>query len=325
MPTHWFLEAYAELQRRTPRLGLLTVSSENSQYTNYSSFNKNCYLCFGVHYSEDCYYVGYSVRNRDCADCEDIEASELMYECLLCEKCYNCTYSAYLMSCSEVEYSWDMTNCTSCFLCTGLQNTSYCFMNERLSPEAYLQRRTEYLANYSPAQLLEQLELLRQRVPQRMLFQKNCEDSVGPDLRNCRNMYYSFAAKNSEDCLYTMRHVNNVKDGIDIECAAADPSEVLYNSIGISGGQNIHCSWTVWFSHDIFHSEQIWNSHDLLGCVGRSHAEYEILNEKYAPEAYDRKFNEIKTELLALGLWNQILMPSTYPYEDTLAALYYSS
>lgn len=33
MPTHWFLDAYAELQRRTPRLGLLNVNSENCQYT----------------------------------------------------------------------------------------------------------------------------------------------------------------------------------------------------------------------------------------------------------------------------------------------------
>ncbi|MFH1720782.1 MAG: hypothetical protein ABH856_04205 [Patescibacteria group bacterium] len=320
----WFLEEYKKLQKESPRLALTCVNSENSDFTNYCSFNRNCYFCFGIHYSEDCYYLGYSVKNTDCTDCEDIERSELMYECILCEKCYNCTHGSYLIACSDCDFCWDMSNCTNCFLCTGMQNTSHCIANEKLTEEEYKKKKRELLDKYSIEKLLEELIKVRQKHPQRAVFQKNCENCIGPDLRHCKNVFYSSAAKNSEDCIYTLRHINNVKDGVDIECIAANPSEVIYNSIGCSGIQNVQNSCIVWFSSDIYHSEQIWNSRHCLLCVSRNHAEHEILNKKYPPEEYFKKFEEIKQEMLAAGVWNQINFPSTYKYEDTLAELYYS-
>ena len=319
----WFLEEYRRLQSKTPRLTLTCVNSENSDYTNYSSYNRNCYLCFGVHYSEDCYFLGYSVKNTDCVDCEDIEHSELLYECILCEKCYHCNHGSYLIACSDCDFCWDLSNCTHCFLCTSLQNSSHCILNEKLTPENFLTQKAELLKKYSSKELLEQLDQLRLKIPQRSAFQKNCENCIGPDLRHCKNVFFSSAAKNSEDCIYTLRHVNNVKDGVDIECIAADPCEVIYNSIGVSGCHNIYNSWIVWFSSDIYHCEQMWNSKNCLFCVGRNHAEYEILNQKHEPTEYFQKFNEIKQEMLKNHVWNQIVIPSTYSYPDTLAQLYY--
>lgn len=320
----WFIEEYTKLQKQTPRLGLLSVNSENSAYTNYSSFNKNCYYTFGVHYCEDCYYLGYSNKNTDCVDCEDIESSELLYECFMAEKCYNCAYSAYIFTCSDCGFCWDLVNCQNCFLCTGLQNKSYCIENEKCTKEEYVEKRKQLLAQHSPAELWQKLENLRQKFPQRAIYQKNCENCIGHDLRYCKNVFYSFAAKNCEDCIYTLRHMKNVKDGVDIECVAADPTEEIYNSIGVSGGKNIFCSWIVWFSGDIFYCEQIYNSHNCLGCIGRNHAEFEILNKKYPKEEYFKKFREIEGELREAKLWGKMWLPATYPYEDTLAALYYS-
>ena len=248
----------------------------------------------------------------------------MLYECILCDKCYNCSFSSYLIACSDADFCWDLSNCTNCFLCTGMQNAHYCILNEKLSPEKYHEKKKKLLENHSVKELLDMLNDLRRRVPQRMLFQKNSENCVGPDIRNSKNMFYSFAAKNSEDCMYTMRHVNNVKDSVDIECAAADPSEELYNCIGTSGVHNIMCCCVAWFSHDLYYCQQIWNSHDLLGCIARNHAEYEILNVKYPKEEYFKKKAEIEDQLRAEGLWGKIWFDSTYPYQDTLAALYYA-
>lgn len=318
-----FAEEYKKLQSERPRITLLNVNSENSAFTNYSSFNKNCYMCVGTHYCEDCFYLEYSVKNTDCMDCTDIEKCELLYECTLCEQCYNCSYSGYLFSSNDCDYCWDMANSSNCFLCTSMQNKSYCILNEQYSPEEYKERKNALLAQFTAAELLQKLADLRKKVPQRFLFQKNCENCVGPDLRNCRNMYYSFAAKNSEDCMYTLRHVNNVKDGVDIECIAANPCEELYNCIGISGVTNAMCCWIAWFSSDLYYCEQVWNSNHLLGCIARNHAQYEILNQKYSKEDWHKKFAEIKDELLKENLWGKMWIEPTYPYEDTLAAMYY--
>lgn len=321
----WFIEEYKKLQLEKPRIALVSVNSENSEYTTYASFNKNCYLCFGVHYSEDCYYMGYSVNNTSCADCEDVEKSELMYECMLCEKCYNCNFGMYLIACSDCDFCWDLANCNNCFLCTGTQNKNYCIANEQLSREAYFEKRKFLLKQFSTKELLQKLNNeVRQKFPQRAVFQKNCENCIGPDLRNCKNTFFSFAAKNAEDCIYASPHINNVKDGVDIECIAATQTEVIYNSIGASGVHNVFCSLITWFSHDIFYSEQIWNSNHCLGCIARNHAEYEILNQKYSKETWHKKFEEIKAQLLKENLWGKMWIPSTYPYKDTLAALYYA-
>jgi hypothetical protein len=224
-----------------------------------------------------------------------------------------------------------MSNCANCFLCTGLQNASYYILNERLTKEEYFKEKARLLeaheanANTGPAteSLLQKLDEVRQKHPQRSSFQKNCENCIGADLRHCKNVFYSSAAKNSEDCIYTLRHVNNVKDGVDIECIAANPCEVIYNSIGVSGCHSIYNSCIVWFSSEIHHCEQMWSSKNCLLCVSRNHAEYEILNKKYPKEEYFKKFEEIKAEMLANGVWNQIVFPSTYEYQDTLAELYY--
>jgi hypothetical protein len=51
-----FFEQFAELQRKVPRPALLTTGMENSEYTNYSSYLKDCYLTFESTASEKVLY-----------------------------------------------------------------------------------------------------------------------------------------------------------------------------------------------------------------------------------------------------------------------------
>ncbi|MEK9132566.1 MAG: hypothetical protein AAB606_02565, partial [Patescibacteria group bacterium] len=195
-----FIEDFTKLQAKTPRIAIANTNSENCAYTNYSTFNRNCYLAFGTHYSEDAFYTHYCTKLTSCSDCLDVEKSELCYELVFCEKCYNCNFSGYLMSCSDCDFCYDMANCQYCFLCTCMQNQQYCILNKRLSKEEFEAERRELLKK-SPAELQQMLEELRRKVPQRQFFQKNCENCIGTELRNCKNVLYSYRIKNSEDII----------------------------------------------------------------------------------------------------------------------------
>jgi hypothetical protein len=167
------------------------------------------------------------------------------------------------------------------------------------------------------------LDDLRKKVPQRSVYQKNCENCVGADLRNSKDLYHCFNAKNGEDLVYAGTNVNQVKDSVDIDNAAATMSQEMYNSIGVTGNYNTHCCNMTWFSADCYHCDSVFNSHDCFGCIARNHASYEILNKKYSKEEYFKKIAEIKKELIAEGVWAEILIPSTYKYEDSVAVTYY--
>ena len=318
-----FIEDFKELQHTTPRLAIINTNSENSAYTNYSTFNRNCYLVSGTHYSEDVYHSQYCVGLTSCMDCLDIEKSELCYELIFSEKCYNCSFGIYLMSCMNCEFSYDLANCQNCFLSTCLQNQSYCILNKQVTKEEYEEQRRFLLKNNSHKELLAMLDELRRKVPQRPVFQKNCEDCVGSDLRNCRDILFSFCVKNGEDIIYGGTNINQCKSSMDVDNIAATMAEDVYNSLGATGSYNIMCCNTNWFSQNCFYCELVFNSHDCFGCISRNRAEYEILNKKYPKEEYFKRIEAIKDELKAAGQWGRMWIPPTYPYEDTIAAYHY--
>lgn len=318
-----FINDFRKLQLTTPRLAIIHTNSENSAYTNYSTFNRNCYLVSGTHYSEDVYYAQYCVGLTSCMDCLDVEKSELCYECIFCEKSYNCNFSMYLMSCINCDYSYDLANCQNCFLSTCLQNQLYCILNKQLTKEQYEVERNFLLKNHAQKELLAMLGDLRKKTPQRPTFQKNCENCFGSDLRNSRDLFYCFSVKNAEDVIYGGTNINQCKSSVDLDNTAATMSEDIYQGIGVTGSYSLIGCNVVWFSQNCSYCELVFNSHDCLGCIARNHAEYEILNVKYPKEEYFKRRDTIIAELKAEEAWGKMWIEPTYPFEDTIAAYYY--
>lgn len=318
-----FIDEFTTLQKSAPRIAIINTNSENSAYTNYSTFNKNCYLSSGTHYCEDVFYSQYVTGLTSCMDCLDVDKSELLYECVFSEKCYNCNWSAYLMNCFNCDFCWDLTNCQNCFLCSCLQNQSYCILNKPMSKEEFENQRRFLMKNNSVEELYKMLRELKQKTPQRATYEKNCENCLGSELRNSKNVLFSFRIKNGEDVIYGGTHANQIKSSVDIDNCAATMSEELYNTIGVTSGYSFVCCNCCWFSQNLYYCELVFNSHDCLGCIARNHAEYEILNKKYPKEEYFKRFEEIKKELQNQNMWGKMWIPATYPYEDTSAALYY--
>lgn len=318
-----FLDHFKKLQLETPRIAIINTNCENSEYTNFSTFNKNCYLSFGTHYSEDAYHCEYSVGLTSCMDCSDVEKSELCYELVFSEKCYDCSYGAYLMGCSFCDDCYDLVNCQNCFLSTCLQNASYQILNKKYGKKEYAEKKKELLENHSSGELWKMLEELRQAVPQRTNFQKNCENCIGSDLRNSKNLFSCFSVKNGEDIMYGGTNINQCKDSMDVDNVAANMCQDLYQCIGVTGGYSLICCNCCWFSTNLFYCDSVFNSHDCFGCVGRNHASYEILNQKYSKEEYKKRLEEIIAELKQVGLYGTMWLPSTYPYQDTIAQIHY--
>lgn len=317
-----FLDEFQKLQLKMPRIALQFSQSENSEYTNYAFKNKNCYLVFGSHYNEDGYYQQYTYATKDCVDCDTVEKGELGYECTYGSNIYNGNYLFNCHSCSDCEFSFDLVNCRNCFLCAGLRNVEYHILNKPVSKETYRQEVLKWKLTHSAAQLEAEREKLRLSVPHVGFIQKNCEYSLGSYLNNCKNCLFCFNATDCEDCCYIKR-ANATKDSIDCDNIGYDPSELLYECIGNSGNTNCNFCFGCWHNADLEYCDLVFNSHDCFGCISRSHAEYEILNQKYSKDEYFKKVRQIKEELRREGLYGKWLLPSTYPYEDTIAPLYY--
>src|SRR3989344_3830874 len=78
-----FFEQFHELQLKVPRMALLNKNSVNSEYTNHSGDNKNCYLSTSIVNSENIFYSTntYGVA-KDCMDTYHMEVTnELLYQC----------------------------------------------------------------------------------------------------------------------------------------------------------------------------------------------------------------------------------------------------
>ena len=103
-----FFEQYEELRRVVPHLAMVNSMSVNSEYTNQSENNKDCYMLFtsgrcdkciyGSWCQDGCYFLG---------DCYMAEKSEFCYECMNITKCSNCAWAYDCSDCVDVYFSRD--------------------------------------------------------------------------------------------------------------------------------------------------------------------------------------------------------------------------
>jgi len=116
-----FLEQFHTLMQCVPLIALINAKSENSDYTNYATENRNCYLSTGTMWSENILYSSRITQSQDIIDSYNIDASEQCYECIECAKM---TRSAWCTNCYESDNLKFCTNCQSCYDCINCTNLS---------------------------------------------------------------------------------------------------------------------------------------------------------------------------------------------------------
>src|SRR3990167_7285208 len=152
-----FFDQFWELKKGVPRLALMNLRGENSEYCNITNSNKNCYLVFGGDYSEDCFHSIFSMHCKDVCDAYLLNKSELVYDSIDCVGAYNLRYSQASVGCRDSDFLFECRNCDHCFGCVGLVNKSYHIFNKPYSPEEYERLVKSYrLDTWSGVQKMKQ-------------------------------------------------------------------------------------------------------------------------------------------------------------------------
>jgi len=160
----------------------------------------------------------------------------------------------------------------------------------------------EYGVDYDPSRpFLEQLAEMEKKVPHISLSVDH-GTMVNSDYTNfvghIKNCYLIFIADFCENVLYSNVLAND-RDCMD--CVMLGESELCYWNINCGKGYNL------FFSED---SDECNNSYFLKGCVGCSdcfactnlrNQKYQIFNEQYTKEEYERKLKEYN-----LGSWSEL-------------------
>ena len=319
-----FLSQYAELKNKVPRIALLVIDSINSDYTNNSAENKNCYLLFASENDEDCMYGRLIQRCKASIDCTFLYDSELCYECSDCKKCFRCLFSERLQDCIEVLFSFDMHNCQNCIFCTNGHNLNYCIGNIQYNKEEFEKKKSEILATHDSIEKAKgKYNELRAKAVVKYVSSTKCNNVTGDYMYNCHEGVNIFDYGNSKNSSY-------IADGEDaIDCQDCNnlyfKPERLYNIMGTLQSTNCIAGVFIMYCSETHYSDSCYNCANCFGCVGLNKKNYFILNKEYSKEKYFELQEEIVDQMKQADLYGEYFPPELSPFghNETLAKEYF--
>lgn len=322
-----FFPQFQELLKEVPMFGLVNefTSLENSNYTNYVSDAKNCYLVFAANYLEDCMYSAYIWQSKNTLDCSYSTELELCYECVDCDALYGCKYLQNCRICNDCTLCYGLNNCKNCFGCVNLRNKKYHFYNQQLSKTEYESKIYNIVYNRQKfEESIRDFGKFALKYPRKFAHQINCENCTGDSIKNCKNVFDCFEGYGSEDLKWVINFPGEMKDCYDVCGAgkvelAVDSSilvpayNVKYSNCVLNGGTNITLSAFINGGHDIF------------GCVGMKKGEYCIFNKKYNKKDFPELTERIIEHMKKTGEWGEFfpIEISPFAYNETVANEYY--
>lgn len=181
-----FFEQFHELMKRVPKMAVLNLNNENSDYNTFVAFSKNTYMSPGSYYMEDCYYCRKSQYCKDSLNSNFLDHCELMSNSANCRNCYNSHFLINCRNCNNCQYVAHSSSCHNCFMCVNLSNKKFHYKNKPYSEEEYKKIVAEQ--SRRPAEELErEFEDFVRQFPKKYQNQLNSENSSGDYLQNCKN------------------------------------------------------------------------------------------------------------------------------------------
>lgn len=318
-----FFEQFFEHRYKVPRVALANHNSVNSEYSNQSENNKNCYMVVATGTSEDCMYGNWSQGSRDCVDCWAMKECEVMYECLNCFKCYRCLFVEDSAETRNSYFCKDCRGCSNCFGCVGLRNKSYCWFNERLPKEEYEKRLGEI--SWTPdaiRELRKKFQDLVYKNPVKYYNGSQNINSTGDYISNSKNTKVSFNARLNENLRYG-QDAWEARDCLDL--TETLDNELDYEMEGAGWGSHCIASAKSWYNHHTLYSELNFNCHDIFGCVSLRAKSYCIFNRQYSETEYKELKDKSIEHMKKTGGWGEFFPISISPfsYNDSLAQDYF--
>tara|TARA_Y100000310_G_scaffold287005_1_gene311640 strand:+ start:16718 stop:18181 length:1464 start_codon:yes stop_codon:yes gene_type:complete len=320
-----FFDQWQELMHAVPRRSLDLVNCENSEYCNYCGDDKNCYLDIAGEGNEDCHFNLFTKYSTNCLDCTFVYTSELCYESIQCYNCYACRNSMYLDNCSDCAFCFDLKGCKNCLLSINLRNKEYYILNKEHTKEEYEKKVAELkIDSYSGVQNVTQIwkKMRIENGIYRDMYNLNCEDCSGNNIKNSKNCTNAFNAGDCEDCKY-LYDVLEAKTCQDVNYSLYHP-EVAYELISTLQLRYSAFSMATHYSNNVFYCDLCENSSNLFGCIGLQHKEYCILNKQYTREEYEELLSKIVEHMKTTGEWGQFfpIDLSPFGYNETVAQEY---
>ena len=320
-----FFEQWGALRDLVPHWGVAITNCENSDYCNYCTDEKNCYLDIAAEGNEGCYFDLFVKNSVNCVDCTFVYDSELCYECIQCYNAYACRNSMYLDNCTDCAFCFDMKGCKNCLLSTNLRNKEFYILNKPHSKEEYAKKLKEL--NLSSHAALKNVEGIwkKMRIENgvyRDMYRLNCENSSGNDIKNSKNCTHCFNATTCEDCVY-LYDVLNAKDCRDMNYSLYDP-EASYEIISTVGTKFCAFLMSGPYNSNSFYCQQMKSCKNCFGCHGLKNKEYCVLNKQYTKEEYNKLVPKIVEHMRKTGEWGEFFPTSLSPhgYNETVAQEY---
>lgn len=292
-----FFEQFKKLQKTVPRPALYAVRNINSEYTNHSAHNKNCYLIFGSWFDENCSYGQSVLESRDCLDCLFIRKCELCFKAIDCSQCSNLLFGQNCTACADSAFLYDCRNCQNCLFCHGLRNKNYHVFNKPVSREEFNKIKEETFYSFSALQKASAVfkKTVEEQAIHKFMTGEHNHNVSGEFISNSKNVRNSYFIDNGENERYAVRGGMGQKDTMDAfgvhsgelcyECNNIDFSSRCFFSI--NGENNMNGNYLVDCDH----------LNNSFGCISVRKKEYCILNKQYSKEKYEELLPKIVEQM----------------------------
>ena len=297
-----FLQKYEDLKKSIPIAAVRKFGSEDCDYCDYTHHSKECYGCNLVIGSQNVLYATNS-NGKFLADCDNCIFSELCYECLESNRCFDSIYLFNCNLCRTCSFCYECVSCNNCFGCVNLTHKDYCLWNKQLTKEEY-ETQIALLKKENPVVLLEKFNKLLKQSPvpaNHQYMNENCP--YGDYINNCKNIYWGFNSYYCEDGGY-LYLTGTAVDCWDISLCGPGTTDITVKGVQhcyeISGGSDLyHCAFSVYTnkSTDCYYCNDCSNCTDCFGCVSIFNKQYCILNNQFTKEKYFELVGQIKKEL----------------------------
>lgn len=137
LPPEKIIEEVEKLASTHPVTQTNERDNENSDYGNYTSFCKNCYLCFDSTRNADCGYIYDSNNNSKSFDVSQSNNAQLSYQVSDSGIIFNSSYIMWSKNCQDSTYLFDCLDVKNSLGCVQLSHKQYCFLNRQLTKEEY--------------------------------------------------------------------------------------------------------------------------------------------------------------------------------------------
>lgn len=321
-----FFSQFRELQDKVPLPALFNddgVGSINCEYTENTTFAKNCYMGAMSWKGENIMYY-FHVDGPGARDNVDVlnmfGYTERVYDSVCIDHCYNCRNCYYSTGLNECSFCFDCSGCSSCFMSVNLRQKKYCFKNQQYTKAEYVEIIKSYrLDTYTGVQRAKKefAEFLAKQ-PRRYAMLRNCVNSTGDVLFNCKNVKDGAWAVECEDTRF-LWHGSSVKDSYDM--SPSGENSQCYEGLTPDHDERVHFSIYSLKSHDLEYVENCHSSRDLFGCSTLRQGQYCILNKQYSPQEYKTLVGKIKAKMTENGEYGEFFPAklSHFGYNETMA------